>query len=154
LVKKPFLRYAVPARPLLLLFDGHSSHFQPEVLRCTKTSKVIVFCLPSHTTHATQPLDAAVFGPLKQHWENACHKYIQKNPGKGITKYQFLGLFKEAWMETIRPSNICAGFKKCGIFPFDPKAIECTTSAPETVTMSTESTKLNYGKNCCLGSYI
>ena len=28
-----FLHYAVPARPLLLLLDGHSSHFQPEVLR-------------------------------------------------------------------------------------------------------------------------
>ena len=141
-----FLLYAVPARPLLLLLDGHSSHFQPEVLKEAKKRDVIVFCLPPHTTHASQPLDAAVFGPLKQHWTNVCHKYMQKNPGKGITKYQFSGLLKEAWMETIRPSNICAGFKKCGIFPFDPKAIECTTSAPKMATTPTTS-ELNDGKN-------
>ena len=70
---------------------------------------------------------------------------MQKNPGKGITKYQFSGLFKEAWMEVIRPSNICAGFKKCGIYPFDPKAIECTASAPEVVTKSASSTEPNEG---------
>lgn len=72
---------------------------------------------------------------------------VQRNPGKGITKYQFLGLFKEAWMEAIRPSNICAGFRKCGIFPFDPKAIECTASAPKMATTSTTSAELNDGKN-------
>ena len=102
-----------------------------------------MFCLPPHTTHASQPLDAAVFWPLKQHWANVCHKYMQ-NPG---TKYQFSGLFKEAWMETIRSSNICAGFKKCGIFPFDPKAIECTTSSPKMATTPTTSAELNDGKN-------
>ena len=32
----PFLNYAVPTRALLLLLDGHSSHFQPEVLRHAK----------------------------------------------------------------------------------------------------------------------
>ena len=95
LAKKTFLKHTVPARPLLLLLDGHSSHFQLEVIRYVKTSEVIVFCLPPHTTHASQPLDVAVFGPLKQHWTNSCHKYMQKNPGKGITKYQFSGLLKK-----------------------------------------------------------
>ena len=116
------------------------------MVKYAKESEVIVFCLPPHTTHASQPLDAAVFGPLKQHWANACHKYMQKNPGKGITKYQFSGLFKEAWMETLRPSNVCAGFKKCGIFPFDPNAIECTVSATEMATIPITSTTLNEGK--------
>ena len=39
-LKKHFLNYAVPARPLLLLLDGHSSHFQPEVLKYAKECKV------------------------------------------------------------------------------------------------------------------
>ena len=34
-----FLTYAVPARQLLLLLDGHSSHFQPEVLREAKKAR-------------------------------------------------------------------------------------------------------------------
>ena len=112
------------------------------MLRYAKTNEVIILCLPPHTTHASQPLDAAVFGPLKQHWANACHKYMQKHPGKGITKYQFSGLFKEAWMETIRPANVCAGFKKCGIY-FDPKAIECTTTVPAKLT----GTEISDGKD-------
>ena len=24
------------------------------------------------------------------------------------------------------PANICAGFKACGVYPFDPQAIKCT----------------------------
>ena len=80
---------------------------------------------------------------------------MQKNPGKGITKYQFSGLFKEAWMKTMRPSNVCDGFKKCGIYPFDLKAIECTTTVPETGMTPSKSTKLNDGKNLlCVSIYI
>jgi len=28
-----FLRHAVPGRPLLLLLDGHSTHYNPEILQ-------------------------------------------------------------------------------------------------------------------------
>ena len=31
---KHFLKYALPATPLLLLMDGHSSHFCPATIRC------------------------------------------------------------------------------------------------------------------------
>jgi len=33
-----------------------------------------VFTLVPHTTHAMQPLDTAVYGPLKTHWQDACHE--------------------------------------------------------------------------------
>ena len=48
-----FLEYAPAARPLLLLLDGHSSHYSPEFIRQACESGVIVFCLPPHTTHVT-----------------------------------------------------------------------------------------------------
>ena len=48
-----FLQYAVSARPLLLLLDGHSTHYQPNVVRYAKESEVIMLCLPPHTTHET-----------------------------------------------------------------------------------------------------
>ena len=50
-----FLVHAVPARPLLLLVDGHSSHFDPESIRFARDHSVIIFCLPPHTTHEAQP---------------------------------------------------------------------------------------------------
>ena len=47
---------------VLLLLDGHNSHYQPEYIR---EFGVIMFCLPPHTIHESQPLDASV---LKQNW--------------------------------------------------------------------------------------
>ena len=121
-----FLQFAVAARPLLLVLDGHSSHYQPELVQYAKEKDVIIlFCLPPHTTHESQPLDISVF---KQNWQNACHKFMQSNPGKVVTKYQFSPLLNEAWMATMTPANICSGFRKCGIYPFNPDAIDCTIS--------------------------
>ena len=50
-----FLQFAVAARPLLLVLDGHSSHYQPELVQYAKEKDVILFCLPPHTTHESQP---------------------------------------------------------------------------------------------------
>ena len=110
-----FLHYAVSVRPLLLLLDGHSTHYQPEVVRYAKENQVIMLCLPPHTTHETQPLDCGVFAPLKSHWSTVCHDFIQKNPGKVIN---FNRLFSQAWLLAITPSNILAGFKTCGVLSF------------------------------------
>ena len=69
--ERHFLRYAPAARPLLLLLDGHSSHYCPDTIKYAASEKVIIFTLPPNTTHLTQPLDKGVFGPLKTHWKNA-----------------------------------------------------------------------------------
>ena len=128
-----FLKHAVATRPLFLLLDGHSSHYQPELIHFAKDHDIFLFCLPPHTTHESQPLDTTVFGPLKQHWRSVCHEYMQSNPGKLVTKYQFSPLLNKAWMLTMTPSNICSGFKKCGIYPFNPNAIKCDLVASSDV---------------------
>jgi len=124
-----FLPNAVGSRPLLLLLDGHSSHYQPDLISYAKEHNTILFCLPPHTTHESQPLDASVFKPLKQNWQDVCHQYVQDNPGKVVTKYQFSELLKEAWQRTMTPSIIIAGFRRCGVFPLNPDAIDCSVSA-------------------------
>ena len=50
-----FLKYAIASRPLLLLLDGHSSHYNPEAIRHAKENEVILFTLVPHTTHEMQP---------------------------------------------------------------------------------------------------
>ena len=119
-----FLRYAPLARPLLLLMDGHSSHFCPTTIRSAAQEKVILFALPPNTTHLTQPLDKAVFGPLKMCWRKVCHNFIVKNPGMHITKVNFSYVFSEAWIQALTPKNIMAGFRTTGIYPFNRNAIE------------------------------
>ena len=84
-----FLEHAVSQRPLFLLLDGHSTHYQPDIIRLPREKEVIILCLPPHTTRETQPLDCGVFSSLKSHWTTVCHEFIAKNPGKTITKFYF-----------------------------------------------------------------
>ena len=72
-----FITNAVSYRPLLLLLDGHSTHFEPKSLDLAKKHKIVVFCLPPHTTHVCQPLDCSFFKPLKDYWREECHKFYQ-----------------------------------------------------------------------------
>ena len=44
-----FLTYAPPSRPLLLLMDGHMSHFSPTFVNRAAEEEVVVFCLPPHS---------------------------------------------------------------------------------------------------------
>ena len=75
-----FIENAVSARPLFLLLDGHSTHYQPQVIRFAMEHNCIMLCLPPHTTHESQPLDVGVFSPLKVHWSRVCHDFYQQNP--------------------------------------------------------------------------
>ena len=45
-----FLKHAVGSQQLLLLLDGHSSHYSAATIRFAKEHDVIVLCLPPHTT--------------------------------------------------------------------------------------------------------
>ena len=73
-----FLRYAPPVRPLLLLMDGHSTHFCPETIRLASEQDVIMFTLPPNTIHLAQPLDKGCFGPFKAEWKKVCHEHHVK----------------------------------------------------------------------------
>ena len=118
-----FLAHAVPGRPLLLLVDGHSSHYDPDSIRFARSHSVIIFCLPPHTTHEAQPLDVSFFGPLKKNWGDVCHRFIQASPGKVITRFNFNELFSQAWLKTCSPEIICGGFRRAGIIPFSPETL-------------------------------
>ena len=107
-----FSQYMLCQRSLsFFLLDGHST---PNVARYGKENHIIMLCLPPHTTHETQPLDCGVFAPLKSHWTWECHDFIQRNPGKVITKCNFL--FSQAWLRAVTPSNIISAFRTCGVY--------------------------------------
>lgn len=114
-----FLRYAPPIRPILLLMDGHSSHYCPDTIFLAAKEKVILFTLPPNTSHLTQPLDKGCFGPLKCEWRKACHDFMAKNPSKVVSRYSFCSVFSIAWLQAMSMKNIIAGFRVTGIFPVD-----------------------------------
>ena len=109
---KLFVKNIPQTRPVLLLLDGHSSHYTPEAVKIAAENEIVLFCLPPNTTHVAQPLDVSFFGPLKKHWSNVCHTYMVENPGKVVTKFQFSSLLNKAWFQSIKPETIKSGFRK------------------------------------------
>ena len=139
-----FLAYAPIARPLLLLMDGHSSHYNPSTIKTAAAQQVILFCLPPHTTHIAQPLDVASFGVLKQRWDEQCQQYMANNPGKVVTRFQFSELFSHAWAEAMVPRNISAGFKAAGVYPLDSAAFVAHTAASDSNSSPLPSSSLKF----------
>ena len=137
--KDHFLVYAPKSRPLLLLMDGHSTHYCPEAIRVAAKEKVILYTLPPNTTHLTQPLDKGNFGPLKVAWNKVCHNFCSIHPGRVITRYDFSELFAKAWFESMTAPNIIAGFRICRVCPFDRNAMQLpkTVFEPEKLTKDT-----------------
>jgi hypothetical protein len=129
--KKHFLRHAPAVRPLILLMDGHSSHFCLDTIRLAVDEGVTLFVLPPSTTHLTQPLDKGIFGPLKVRWRETCHRFLSTNPGRVVTRYDFSQLFGEAWLSTMTVRNIVSGFSTTGIYPVNRDAITLPVSSPE-----------------------
>lgn len=122
-----FVKQIPPLRPVILLLDGHSSHYEPECIRAAAEQGIIVFCLPLHSTHVAQPLDVSFFQPLKVSWSEACHTFMRENPGCVVMKYQFSQLFSKAWYKAFQPNNLISGFAKTGIHPFNSEAISVPT---------------------------
>ena len=54
-----FLAYAPPTRPLLLLLDDHSSHYQPSVIKKAAEEHIVIF-----VSLTQQPLHSICFGAL------------------------------------------------------------------------------------------
>ena len=52
--------------PTILFLDGHTSHINLATAVFCRENNIILYCLPLHASHLMQPLDVAVYGPLKK----------------------------------------------------------------------------------------
>ncbi|XP_063230419.1 uncharacterized protein LOC134535276 [Bacillus rossius redtenbacheri] len=108
----------------LLILDGHASHCNSvELLELADENNVVLLCLPSHTTHALQPLDRSFFGPLKKYYNRETQAAMKSKGKEGLTKSRVGHLLGTAWKKAASVENIVSGFKACGIYPFNPNAI-------------------------------
>ena len=83
-----------------------------------------ILCLPPHTTHALQPLDRSVFGPLNKAFNTVCSEFLAENALHSVNKWSFPGLLSSSWDIAFTKSNIQSGFRACGIYPFNPRAVD------------------------------
>lgn len=106
-------------QPILLILDNHGSHLSIEGLNYAKENGVVMLSFPPHCSHKMQPLDRTVYRPLKTFFNSACSSWMKNNPGKTIAIYDIPEIVAQALPLAITPSNIMAGFRKTGIYPFN-----------------------------------
>lgn len=112
--------------PVIFFLDGHKSHISSELREFCIDHDIILYCLPPNATHIMQPCDVSVFSPLKTHWKMVVREH-RRDSQKAITKLNFAPLFKKAFDRlSLSPSVIQNGFRVCGLYPFDPNAVDYT----------------------------
>ena len=62
-------------KPIILFFDGHSSHLTYQLILDAKENGVHIVCLPPQCSYAPQPLDVGVYGPAKKAWRKILQNY-------------------------------------------------------------------------------
>lgn len=106
-------------KPCLLLLDNHGSHLSIDGLNYAKQNGIIMLSFPPHCTHKLQPLDRAVFGPLKKCINVEMDQWMLNNPGASLTIYNIPNIVAKSFPLAFTPINIQAGFRVCGICPFN-----------------------------------
>ncbi|KAJ8310927.1 hypothetical protein KUTeg_012792 [Tegillarca granosa] len=109
-------------QPILLLYDGHRSHLSIGLINWAKSHNIILFVLPAHTSHVLQPLDLGRFGPFQKKYNSECHKSIRQNPSS--TTYNICSLACRSYIHALSPANLQSSFRKSGIYPYNPSAVD------------------------------
>lgn len=111
-------------RRRLLVVDGHSSHVNMEFLNACRDLKIVLLIFPPHSTHRLQPLDLSVFLPLATQYTNQLNKLHFGGVGSVfMTKRMFWPMFKVAFEDSFTVDNIMSGWRKAGLYPFDPSVV-------------------------------
>lgn len=116
-----FIKHTLSSKenPTLLLMDNHESHLSLEGLDLCKENGVTILTIPPHCTNKLQPLDVGILKPFHTLYNSAVDSWMMAHPGENFTIYNVASCVGFAYPRAMSPINICAAFKKTGIFPYN-----------------------------------
>ena len=122
----PFLVSQGVIFPVVLFVDGYKSHltYQLGVL-CNKL-KIEIIALYPNVTRILQPVDVAVFRPVKMFWRKAVRDWHTKHPGEVLNKVTFAPILREVIDFAAKPETLVKGFQACGLYPLNANAVDYT----------------------------
>ncbi len=107
---------------LLLIIDGYGSHMTLPFHNLATENKIVLFRLPLHSIHFTQPLDVGVFQSFKHYHTDAIDKAVRWGDEK-FDKLEFLTAFQSFRNQTFKPITIRHAFKSTRLVPFNPDVV-------------------------------
>ena len=111
--------------PIVLYVDGHVSHMTLQLARYCKSKQIELIALYPNATHVLQPLDVAVFHPLKVKWRKTVDDWRTSNGTQKLKRENFAPLLKKTLDDMPNLKNtIINGFRTCGLRPFTAKSVD------------------------------
>lgn len=128
-----------PGKRVILVGDNLASHFAPSVIQAAQENDIYMCPFPPNATHLMQPLDVAVFGPMKKKWRAILDSWRRESryPGS-IPKEHFPILLNRLWVDisdTVS-QNLISGFRTTGLYPCNPQ--EVLRKLPDAVVQEKE----------------
>jgi hypothetical protein len=78
--------------------------------------------MPPHSSHFLQPLNIALFSPLKRCYNRLVEESMRTSLTR-ISKEDFLPTFKNAFFQGFKQRNIQLGFRGAGFVPHNPEEV-------------------------------
>lgn len=122
----PFLVQNNIQFPVILFLDGHKSHLTYDLSILCNELNIEIIALYPNATRILQPCDVAVFRPIKIGWKKAVREFYEQNPGQVLNKVTFAPLLEKVVNNNIKAETLINGFRACGLFPFNPDAVDYT----------------------------
>lgn len=106
----------------LIICDGHDSHISAQFIAYCMHYKIEIILLPPHSSHLLQPLDVAVFGPLKTQISNEQRRYITAGAAR-LEKWEWADCYLKARPKAFTEHNIKSGWRASGCYPISPAKV-------------------------------
>lgn len=125
--------------PIILFVDGHSSHFSYHLSEFCKKVGIILIALYPNSTHLLQPMDVAVFKTLKASWKEHVLAWRVEHQAEVLKRHNFAPLLKSSISKVVTPKVLQSGFRKCGLFPWDPTSVDKICKITSSLDLTGES---------------
>ena len=120
--------------------DGHETHETPEMQRVVykhlddEDLEIILFCLPSKTTHKMQPLDVLVLAQVERSWQAVCDEAMKKKIP--INRFTVIPAYIRGTRAAMTKEIIQKAFEKTGIYPINRAVFQPEDFAPSKASSS------------------
>ena len=121
-------------RPIILFMDGAAPHISLAMAEFCKANQIQPWLFKPNCTHITQPLDLTVMKSLKDVLKRKVTEWQQCNT-TALSKYTVVPLLRASVEELLvsRPEVIVSGFRRAGLVPWNPLAVEQAKLAPSSI---------------------
>jgi len=127
-VFEPNTRPDDPSQRRLLIMDGHGSHMTAKLVAFAMEHAIDLMIFPPHSTHALQPLDICLFGPLKRALARETDAITRLSDAR-IPRVEWTKAYISARTVAFSVKNIEKAFESTGLWPLSP--IEVLQRYPE-----------------------